>query len=323
MRRFLCVMMVMCLLPVFALAEMVWVDVIPTPSGAVQEMTAVELLQQLNATPTPQPTPQAQVDTTFDLLIIGSDNYASADAGRSDAMVLARLDADRGTVKMISFMRDLYVKIPGKGYNRLNAAYVFGGAELLKDTLYANFGVTCDAYVAVNFSLMADLIDQIGGVTVHVTKQEMKQVNSILKFYNRKMGVPASDQLLDQYGHVPLTGKQAMCFSRIRKIDSDHQRVGRQQAVLEAIFHKVTQLDILTLGRLVLNNIERVNTDLQPEQIGEVAALALNARSARFESLKIPQNNAFSSETRSGMAVLVPNLKKNNAAIQAFWQEEP
>ena len=321
MRRFMAAVMALCLLPVFGLAEMVWTEVIPTPS-AVQEMTAQELLAQLNATPTPQPTPQPPADTTFDLLIIGSDNYASADAGRSDAMVLARLDASNNTIKMISFMRDLYVKIPGKGYNRLNAAYVFGGAQLLKDTLYANFGVTCDAYVAVNFSLMADLIDQIGGVTVHVTKKEMQQVNSILKFYNRKTGVSASDQLLKQYGDVLLTGKQAMCFSRIRKIDSDHQRVGRQQVVLEAIFHKVTELDLITLGRLVLTNMDQVNTDLEPEQIGDLAALALNARSARFDSLKIPVNGMYTSETRSGMAVLVPSLKRNRAKIEAFLQEE-
>lgn len=321
MRRLAALLMILCLLPLGALGEMVFVDVIPTPS-LVWEMTEEEIVEAIRATPTPAPEPAPEEDQTFDLLIIGSDNYASPDEGRSDAIVLARLDAQKGTVKMISFMRDLYVKIPGKGHNRINAAYVFGGAELLKKTLYENFGVTCDGYVAVNFSLMADLIDQIGGVTVHVTRQEMKQVNSILKFYNRKMGDPASDQLLSQYGDVLLTGKQAMCFSRIRKIDSDHQRVGRQQAVLEAAYRKVTELDLFTLGRLVITNMDRVNTDLTPEMIGELAPLALNARNARFDSLKIPVNKMYSSETRGGMAVLVPNLKKNRAKIDAFLQEE-
>lgn len=318
MKRLVTVFLIFCCLPFSALTEMVWTEVIPTPS-VLEEMTAQELLAELNATPTPEPAP---ADESFDLLIIGSDNYASPDEGRSDAIVLARLNARTGTVKMISFMRDLYVKIPGRGHNRINAAYVFGGAELLKKTLYENFGVTCDGFVAVNFSLMADLIDQIGGVTVHVTKQEMKQVNSILKFYNRKMGDPASDQLLNQYGDVLLTGKQAMCFSRIRKIDSDHQRVGRQQAVLEAIFRQVTQLDLFTLMRLVIANMDRVNTDLTPEMIGKLAPLALNVGNARFDSLKIPVNNLYTSETRSGMAVLVPNLKKNRQKIEAFWQEE-
>jgi len=319
LRRLWAVLMILCLLPLGAGAEMVWAEVIPTPS-AVKEMTAEEILAQLNATPTPAPTPVPE--EIFDLLIIGSDNYTSPDKGRSDAIVLARLNGRTGKVKMISFMRDMYVKIPGRGSNRINAAYAFGGAELLKKTLEQNFGVACDGYVAVNFSVMADLIDQIGGVTVHVTKQEMKQVNSILKFYNQKTGAPASDELLKVYGDVALTGKQAMCFSRIRKIDSDHQRVSRQHAVLEAVFRKVTQLDILTLGRLVITNMDKVNTDLTPEMIGEIAGAALNARNASFETLKIPVNGYYSSQTRAGMAVLVPDLKKNRRKIDAFWLEE-
>ena len=140
--------------------------------------------------------------------------------------------------------------------------------------------------------------------------------------FKGKMGDPASDELLNEAGDVLLTGKQAMAFSRIRKIDSDHQRVGRQQAVLEAIFRRITQMDFLTLGRLALTNFEKVHTNLAAEQIGDLAAMALNLKNLSFESLKIPANGQYTSETRSGMAVLVPKLKKNRSLIESFLQEE-
>lgn len=322
MKRFLSLLLaVICLWPLApARAQGQWMDVIPTPAGGERELSLAEMQALLAATPTPAPTHQGP--QSFTLLLIGTDSYKPEKRGRSDTMVLVRLDAARQRVQMVSFMRDLYVKIPGHGATRLNAAYAYGGAELLKETLYNNFGVTCDAYVAVNFSRMAELIDQLGGVTVEVSKAEMRQVNSILKYYNRQMGVSASDGLLQAYGTVALTGKQAMCFSRIRKIDSDFQRTARQRQVLQAIFEKLCTLDLLSLTRLALENLGRVTTDVTAEQAAQLVPLALSARGARFETLRIPADNAYASQTIRGMAVLVPNLKKSAALLADFFEGE-
>ena len=111
----------------------------------------------------------------YNLLLLGIDNPGSAITGRSDTMLLASLNARTGTLKLISFMRDTYVAIPHHGHNKLNAAYAYGGAELLLETLEASFGVQVDGYVAVNYQLMADLVDAIGGVELTVTKDEMKK----------------------------------------------------------------------------------------------------------------------------------------------------
>ena len=112
--------------------------------------------------------PVIGLDGKYTMLIIGVDSDRQDMKGRSDTMVLAVLDARRRSLKLISFMRDLYVRIPGRGRNRLNAAYAFGGEALLRRTLLESFGVQADSYVAVNYSLLTDLVDAIGGVELTV-----------------------------------------------------------------------------------------------------------------------------------------------------------
>ena len=261
------------------------------------------------------------IRSTYNLLLIGTDSYSDTTRGRSDTTILVQMDTERKTIKMVSFLRDMYVKIPGRGSNRINASYAKGGAKLLIKTLEQNFGVTVDAYVAVNFDRLVNVIDAIGGVEVEVSEAERVQVNSILRFYNTKIGADESDQLLNESGTQLLTGKQALCFSRIRKIDSDFNRTSRQRKVIEAAFHKVMDLDMISLSALVIQNMDAVETDLGLSDALELVPMALVAKNATFSSLTIPVNGGYSNRTIDGMAVLVPNLKKNVQAIQEFLGE--
>ena len=265
----------------------------------------------------PEDLPMMDTDV-FTLLLIGTDAYDDGQHGRSDAIILVRLDAARKTIRMVSFLRDLYVKIPGRGSNRINASYAWGGPELLKKTLEANFGVTVDAYAEVNFERLITVIDAIGGVTVEVSEAERRQLNSILRFYNTHTGSPEEDQLLPESGEQLLTGKQALCYSRIRKIDSDFQRASRQRKVIEAAFHRVMALDRLSLIALALHNMDAVTTDLSAEDVIKLAPLALRSKNAAFSSMQVPAEGAYTNQTVSGMAVLVPNLKKNRQRLEAF-----
>ena len=252
------------------------------------------------------------------LLLIGTDTYSTKSRGRSDTMMLAQLDPVNKTVKLVSFLRDMYVKIPGKGSTRLNAAYAYGGPELLLKTLKTNFGIEPDAYVSVNFSRMVKLIDAIGGGTVNVSSSEMKQLNSIMKYYNYKMGISENNGLLKKSGTQNLTGKQAMCFSRIRKIDSDFQRTDRQREVIEAAFHKLMDMSWDKIIDLVTDNIDDVVTNLSLGEAFQLIPTALVAKEATFETMQIPIKGGYASKTISGMAVLVPDLTKNVKALNAF-----
>lgn len=261
---------------------------------------------------------QAPETDTFQLLLIGTDTYSTKSRGRSDTMMLAQLDPVNKTVKLVSFLRDMYVKIPGKGSTRLNAAYAYGGPELLLKTLKTNFGIEPDAYVSVNFGRMVKLIDAIGGVTVNVSSSEMKQLNSIMKYYNYKMGISENNGLLKKSGTQNLTGKQAMCFSRIRKIDSDFQRTDRQREVIEAAFHKLMDMSWDKIIDLVTDNIDDVVTNLSLGEAFQLIPTALVAKEATFETMQIPIKGGYASKTISGMAVLVPDLTKNVKALNAF-----
>lgn len=264
----------------------------------------------------------APEDAPFNLLLIGVDTYQPEDAGRSDAMILAQITPETGDIKLVSFLRDLYVSVPGHGKTRLNAAYFYGGAELLRQTLEKSFGVRVDRTLAVNFSLMAELIDQIGGVDVEVSEKELVQLNSILKFYNQKNGMAESDGLLRESGLQHLTGKQALSFSRIRKIDSDFQRISRQHLVLLGVLKQLTQLDFVALAKLAAANLYRVETDIRLEDVNRLLPLMMNAADLRMRSTRVPFDGTFSDETINGMMVLVANLDQNRRLVRDFLAEE-
>ena len=95
---------------------------------------------------------EADASNIKSILLIGQDKREGESRQRSDSMILATLDKDQGTVSLTSFMRDLYVAIPGYSTTRINAAYAYGGMDLLDQTLEENFGVKIDGNVEVDFS---------------------------------------------------------------------------------------------------------------------------------------------------------------------------
>ena len=261
-------------------------------------------------------------EAVFDLLLIGTDATTEEETGRSDAMVLLRLDAEAGEIRLISFLRDLYVRIPGHGRNRLNAAYVFGGAELLMDTLEENFGVRADAWAEVDFSRLVKVIDRIGGVEAEVSEAERRQLNGILAHFNRDRGEDEADGKLKASGLVTLTGKQALCYSRIRKIDGDFQRTSRQREVIEGAFRKVTALDAWSLMVLAIENLDAVKTNLSAWEIIRLIPLALRARNASFASMTVPMEGAWQDKKVNGMQVLVVDEAAVRAAVRTFLAGE-
>ena len=118
------------------------------------------------------------------ILLIGSDSRTAGDEGRSDAMILLSISDKTRTIHMTSLLRDMYVDIPGREGNRLNAAYSFGGPELLLETVKQNLGIDVNRYAVVNFQAFANLVDAVNGVDMELTNDEVKWVNAYLNEYN-------------------------------------------------------------------------------------------------------------------------------------------
>ena len=125
----------------------------------------------------PPADPQAQ-----NFLITGSDANACVDpdspwagaadparetiGNRSDSIMVLRLDPTTRQAAVLSFPRDLWVKIPERGKGRINSAYVQGDSRLLAQTIYDNFGIFVDHYLQVDFCAFKLIVDAVGGVTV-------------------------------------------------------------------------------------------------------------------------------------------------------------
>jgi polyisoprenyl-teichoic acid--peptidoglycan teichoic acid transferase len=262
--------------------------------------------------------PKSGIDRVYNLLIIGVDTNNANLNGRSDTMILASLDLKTGKLKLISFMRDLYVAIPGRGHNKLNAAYSFGGPALLLKTLKSNFGVVPDGYLAVDFSLMADLVDAIGGVEIAVEDKEVRPLNGILEYYNYKNGIPEKSGRLQTAGLQLLTGKQAMAYARIRKLDSDFIRVERQQRVISAIFSKMLTLGITASAQIAITFAPRVGTNIAVADTLDLLGDALACDLSSVENLRVPVDGGYSSKMLNGTYYIVPNYARNTQRIAEF-----
>lgn len=264
------------------------------------------------------PAAHAQEADTFNLLLIGED-AASGDAnGRSDAMLLAQITPESGDVKLVSFLRDLYVPIAGHGKTRLNVAYFYGGEELLKQTLTECFDVRIDRTMAVDFTTMAGLIDQIGGVEVELTEPERAELNSVLATHCLKEGIPVDGQLVPEGNPATLNGLQALSFSRIRSLDSDFGRVGRQQQVLVGLLKRLTTLDSFTLMGLAMRNISHVRTDLSLGDLISLLPILSREGGLRLRSVRVPFDDTCRDVQVNGMWVLDCDMATNTRMLHDF-----
>lgn len=262
--------------------------------------------------------PALAEDNALTVLLIGVDSARNGQRGRSDTMILLKADPQDRSIRLASFLRDLYVPIAGVGKTRLNAAYHYGGAELLKDTLEKHFEVRIDRTVTVNFSLLAELVDEIGGIEVSVSEKELAPFNDAVLAYNTDYGL--SGGRLETAGTYRLNGKQALCFSRLRKLDDDFRRTSRQHTVISAMLAQMSSMSKWELMRIALKNLSRVETDVSFSDV-----LRLLPMLARFDELEIaaahvPFEGAYRDETVNGMMVLSPDLPLCRTRLHSFLE---
>ena len=231
-------------------------------------------------------------DDLLNILLVGQDRRPGQGRQRSDSMILCSINVESKKIAMISFLRDLYVQIPGYTDNRLNAAYVFGGFPLLKDSLKKNFGVTVDGCFEIDFTGFTTLIDKIGGVDVELTSAEARVVG---------------DGAVEGPNH--LDGEHALKYARIRKIDSDFQRTNRQRKVLLACYEKIKQRSMTELLGLLDYALPYLATDLTNSQIYTMATKLFSMVSkADVQTYHIPPDGTYTNLYIRGMAILYPDL---------------
>lgn len=251
-------------------------------------------------------------ENVYNVLLIGTDTRNNSDRGRSDSMILVSINKESKEIYMTSFMRDSYVAIPGKYNNRINAAYAFGGPELLMDTIEQNFKIHIDKYVRVNFFSFMEVIDAVGGVEITVSDDEVRVLNNYVTELNRLLGKDLDDGKLASGGTYNLTGKQALGYCRIRYVgNADFQRTQRQRDVMKKIFEKAKKLSLSEMDEFLNILLPKITTNIQE---GEIFGLLLNAPmylGYDLKEMRVPADGTYSFMTVNRMSVLGIDFDKN------------
>lgn len=228
----------------------------------------------------------------INILLIGQDRREGEGRQRSDSMILCTINTKTKTLTMTSFMRDLYVQIPGYSPNKMNACYQIGGMDLLDACLETNFGVTVDGNVEVDFSGFMDVVDMMGGVEIELNQSEAN-------YLNRRGNWDVDDSTAGtwnlQAGVNHLTGEQALAYSRIRYVgNGDFERTERQRKVLSAMVEQSRDLSIPQLNGLLQAALPLLTTDLSNQEIiGYAAKVFTILPDLKIDTQRVPADGTW------------------------------
>ncbi|MCL2300459.1 MAG: LCP family protein [Firmicutes bacterium] len=252
------------------------------------------------------------------ILLLGLDRV---DAGfHTDTMLLLSVDRVHRTLKLTSFLRDSWLKLPNGKYGKLNTAvHQKGGPVAVMRAITKNFNVRVDHYVMVNFDVFEQIVDALGGVSVAITD---KEINFLCKNtrLGQQIGKEKMQQDMEKKGTVKLTGEQALIFCRIRKLDSDFQRTARQQRFLESLISACKKNPLRLLG-LMGDTLTKVQTDMSRAQMANLAAMAPLLLGYGMEEFTVPAEGTWSYATKRGASAITLKEEQNAEKLRKFIYE--
>jgi len=294
----------------------------PTPEPAVAAATVTAIATATTAVTTAPPTPIARVPLPQELgiLLLGTDKHVAEDnSWRTDSIIILAVHPQDKKVGMMSIPRDLWVMIPGRGYDRINIAdflgeyfeYPGGGPALLQRTIEENLGIPTKNYVRVDIDGLKEIVDTLEYITVEVSE-------------------PVEDWFLDPAapdgwrhtliltGTQTLDGQAAVDYARSRHNCNDFKRARRQQQVLRAIGKRALQLDVIPRAWQLWTALNKAfDTDLTWGQIASLLPLMAEIDPGDVRSEVIDYEMASDWTTPKGARVLLPNRE----AIEAAWRD--
>lgn len=252
------------------------------------------------------------------ILLLGLD-AEHEHSRRSDAILIASVGY--GSLKLTSVLRDSVMDIPGRGPGKVNASYAYGGPELVMKTLNENLGLNLMHYVAVDYRTLINVVDALGGVDLSITEAEMNRINQTIEENRERLtAFGYTAPALAQSGEdTHLNGAQALTYARIRKLDSDFGRTGRQRKLLTAMLAKLRAglWNPVRLARLVRAFTATADTNMSLIQLLSLAEKALAAGAPR--QLHLPVEGSY---TDDGSALTIDNLQMNVVTLRRFIYDE-
>lgn len=259
--------------------------------------------------------PSAIVNETKNFLLIGVDSRGEEDS-RSDAIVLASYEPSGESIKLVSLMRDSYVKIPDYQYmySKLNHAYYIGGKELLKDTIEQNFGVQIDHTAIIDFKGFTAMLDAIApdGIEAEVSAAMIEDMGLDL-----------------EPGKQKLKGSDILSYVRFRHDgQSDFGRVDRQQEILIGLKDEVmnqfsSPVGLARFPEVISQAMKYVETDLKIEEALSLGVKFLMNPVTDIETLRVPVEDSYENKTyEHAGSVLQLDFEENSEALKQFLDAE-
>ena len=231
------------------------------------------------------------------IMIMGVDERGD-DVGRSDTLMIATLDPKKNQAALLSVPRDTRVKIKGHGYDKINAAYAYGGHNLTKGTVESFLGVPMDHYVIINIQAFQRIIDAIGGIDIDVEKR---------MYYEDPWDDDGGLVINLQPGMQHMDGKTAITYVRFRDEEGDIGRIGRQQKFMKAVMEKITSPAIITkLPSVIKEVMSSVKTDLSFRQLLEFAGTLKEAQKNGLKTDMVPGRPLYI----EGISYWIPDITK-------------
>lgn len=275
----------------------------------------------------PQPTranaPNIAAGERVNLLILGIDRRPSERCPcRTDTMMIATLDPKTLTAGLVTIPRDLYVPIPDVGENRINTAsfygelkYPGGGPVLAKKTVEYNLGRKIHFYALIDFNGFRRAVDTLGGIDIDVPRTIDDSKYPDENFGYKPIHIPA--------GRVHMNGELALEYARTRHVDGDFGRARRQIQILMAVREKALRLDLLPkLPGLVQSMWGIVETDMQPQDVIALAAVAVKVKTENIKTASIDQTMTVEFRTSNSADVLWPDRVKIGQLIDQIIPPE-
>jgi LCP family protein required for cell wall assembly len=280
----------------------------PRPGASATPPDVLSALATLPPTTTPLSPFRINIpDHYVNIVLLGSDKRPQSGAWRTDSMIIVSVDTQANIVRLLSIPRDLWVYIPGHGYNRINTADLWGelarkgaGPEWVKQTIYHNLGIPIHYYVRVDFRGFINIIDTVGGVDV--------DVDCSLPDINLAAGIHHMD------------GKDALRYARSRKSTSDFDRGRRQRKVLLALWDQALTMDIIPrLPDLWRSMADSFQTDLPLDRAINLAYVGVQLEPKRILSSAINAKHTQSWVTPQGAAVQLPREDEIRTLLENFY----
>ena len=253
-------------------------------------------------------TPIESPEEPVTVLLMGRDSRdAESERGRADTIMLLYLDPRNASGSLLSIPRDTLVDIPGHGQDKINAAYAYGGEELMIRTILDFIGADINHYVTIDFQGFVDLIDALGGVDITIDRP----------LVDEKSGANLSQ------GEHHLTGEQALAYTRSRSTElGDIGRIQRQQNLFKQLVAQKLSIQYLSSVPHYFNIlIENTRTDLDVLTILSYSKAVLGFTSDSFETSIIPTHSDWIKDDT--VSVQIPDQEEARAMWQRIKAGEP